>query len=525
MLRRCTTCSLKFAVSRTPSLSLRRYSVPGNHTSPWLQNRPQGTADEVYTTQTQQAVGFLKRYAKWCFIGFSGIGLTLLSAAAATHLWIERVEFAPETDQDSLKWEWDLEAERWGQAESGGTDPALGFMGRFGVRSAWLEHYWTSPGTLKEGQPVPNRVTSFDAAPLERRLETTRNFLDDVLDIALTKESSGQLSSQTVTDILVRRADILERMGTKAGLSEARYELQRVWTRLAGKGPLATRAALKLGDLNFRLGDADSALAWWSRCIQLISPVNDPSQTALITPSSPPSSPSAQRILASTLVSLSAFYATSGQLNQAQTVQESALDLLRSIQTPEPSSTPPPLPQTLHALYILHRSSLISVHHAEVLYALKNPPAQSMKWLSQAAQSSERVAFALTGLPMIHPKAPDSKIPHPPSSEEPLLPGYSKSLSMKRPAKSLLRDARRSAAEAWNLLGVLHEGKGDAKSLQASLNCYERALGWAGVGTDGTHGGGRSGDGILEVEWKVLLGNYVRVRDALRASAAAPNQK
>jgi len=93
---------------------------------------------------------------------------------------------------------------------------------------------------------------------------------------------------------------------------------------------------------------------------------------------------------------------------------------------------------------------------------------------------------------------------------------------MKKPAKSLIRDARRSAAEAWNLLGVLHEGKGDIKSLQASLDCYERALGWAGVAASGD---GRTGEGILEVECKGLQVNYDRVRDALRARANEGQEK
>jgi hypothetical protein len=85
---------------------------------------------------------------------------------------------------------------------------------------------------------------------------------------------------------------------------------------------------------------------------------------------------------------------------------------------------------------------------------------------------------------------------------------------MKKPAKSLIRDARRSAVEAWNLLGVLHERKGDIKSLHASLDCYERALGWAGMATNGD---GKTGEGILEVEWKALRGNYSRVREVLQA--------
>src|SRR6266851_6502226 len=59
-----------------------------------------------------------------------------------------------------------------------------------------------------------------------------------------------------------------ERMGTKAGLRDARYDLQRVWSRLPADGPLASRIALKLGDFDFRLGDPDNALAWRARCFQ-----------------------------------------------------------------------------------------------------------------------------------------------------------------------------------------------------------------------------------------------------------------
>jgi len=507
----------RIRIHRSPRLPV--ICPPSRHySSPWLRNQLQAGPSQTHSTSPRNAHGFFKRYATWCLVAFSGIGFTLFSVAAAAHLWIEKVEFIPESDKNCIEWEWDVEAERWGQSEHGGTDPSLGFMARFGLRSAWLEHYWTSPGTLKQVKPSSNRTIPFEdaTAPVERRLETTRNFLDGVLDIALPKESAALLHPQTVTDIFIRRADISERMGTKVGLSEARHDLQRVWSRLPAKGPLASRAALKLGDLNFRLGDSDDALAWWTRCIQMTT--SSGSSTSVTPPlpaipSSPPSSPAEQRVFASALVSLSAFYAMSGQLRQAQALEESALDVLRSIPSPSPTSAP----QTLHSLYILHRTSLLSVHLAEVLYALKTPPADSMKRLSQAAQSSEQVAFALAGLPMVHPKAPGSKIPHPPSPHAPLLPEFSKSPSMKRPAKSLIRDARRTAVEAWNLLGVLHEGKGDIKSLKASLDCYERALGWAGVAASGD---GKTGEGILEVEWKGLEGNYSRVREALRAKTA-----
>jgi hypothetical protein len=85
---------------------------------------------------------------------------------------------------------------------------------------------------------------------------------------------------------------------------------------------------------------------------------------------------------------------------------------------------------------------------------------------------------------------------------------------MRKPAKSLLRDARRTAAEAWNLMGILKEGEKDGA--EHALECYERALGWAGVAADRSGGIGEPGEGTPEAEWKVLWNNYVRVREATR---------
>jgi hypothetical protein len=122
----------------------------------------------------------------------------------------------------------------------------------------------------------------------------------------------------------------------------------------------------------------------------------------------------------------------------------------------------------------------------------------------------------LTGLPPVHPDAPQSKIPHPPSSETALLPAYHKSISLKKPARSLLRDSRRTAAEAWSLMGVLSEASDTPGAKEKALECYERALGWVGVAADGPAGIGRAGEGILESEWKVLWSNYIRAREAVR---------
>lgn len=65
-------------------------------------------------------------------------------------------------------------------------------------------------------------------------------------------------------------------------------------------------------------------------------------------------------------------------------------------------------------------------------------------------------------------------------------------------------------------MGILAESSDAPGSKEKALECYERALGWAGVGADGPAGIGKAGEGVLESEWMVLWGNYVRVRDAVR---------
>ena len=87
---------------------------------------------------------------------------------------------------------------------------------------------------------------------------------------------------------------------------------------------------------------------------------------------------------------------------------------------------------------------------------------------------------------------------------------------MRRPATKLLRDAKRTAAEAWNLVGVLTEDKDPRKALE----CYERAMGWVGVGSDGPDGVGKPGEAILEGDWKLLWANYVRARHLVKKQAS-----
>ncbi|KAF7792986.1 hypothetical protein EIP86_004091 [Pleurotus ostreatoroseus] len=433
-------------------------------------------------------------------------------------MYVENVSLAPEKDEEVHKWQWDTEAERWTGGEAGGTDPGLGFLGRHAVRAAWMAQTWGigSDVSIMNSNAFSGRAGAGvgELNIVEARLEVAQSFLNAALQHAQDRMGSGTIRPQTITELLTRHANLMERMGQRDALFEARSEYERVWAALPGKGIDAARVALKLGDVNKRLGDFEDAMAWWLRSIQLI--YNKTELPPLpVAPQELPSEPLAQRTFLSTLVSLSAFYATTGQLRQAKTLEETSLQAIRALRQPESLDSASP-PEALHALYVLHRSSLLSIHLAEVSYALRRKQTASMEWLTGAASSAERVALVLTGLPPVHPDAPESKIPHPPSSDAPLLPAYAKSSSMSKPASGLLRDARRTAAEAWSLMGILSEASKAPGSTERALECYERALGWAGVAADRSGNIGKAGEGTLEAEWKVLWNNYVRVRAAVK---------
>ena len=457
-----------------------------------------------FVTSAGVAIHFFTRFVKFSLLGALGLGFTGWTIFEGTHLWVESVELASNVDDETRRWEWHQDAERWTGGERGGTDPGLGFRARHLLRGSWMAENWgVGSATFSDH----GSLTGLNA--IEARLDFAQNYLDMAIKIAETKITSAKLRPQTFHELLLRNGAILERIGTKGALFEARSKYERAWTGLQGQGTDAARIALKLGDLNFRLEDSNDALAWWTRSLSL-SQGTQPTEGSVVPIISPsaPSSPSAQRTLTSTLVSLSAYYSTSGQLKQARQLQEAALALLRSIPSP-PNITNASPPHMLHSLYLLHRSSLISIHLAEVLFALRSPRQSSFDYLTRAAESSERVALALTGLSFNPPDAKGSGIVRTPAPGAPILPLFAKSHAMRKPARGLLRDARRTAAEAWNLMGVLNEQGGD---MERALTCYERAVGWAGVASDHS----MPGEGTLEVDWKVMWANYSRARDAMQ---------
>lgn len=487
---------------RTPSLLWRTALAPPPRRHLSRQNPPTPFIQGHFVNSAGTAISVFSRFFKFSVIGALGLGLTGWTLFEATHLWVESVELASQSDDEIRRWEWDRDAERWTGGEHGGTDPALGFRARHLLRGSWMAENW---GVGSTTFPDYRGAASLDV--VEPRLDFAQNYLDMTIKIAESKLTSAKLRPQTFNELLLRHAAILERIGRKDALFEARSKYERVWAAYPGKGTDAARIASKLGDLSFRLGDSDDALAWWTRSLSL-SQGTQQTQGAdgPIISHSVPSSPSAQRTLTSTLVSLSAYYSTSGNLGHARQLQETALALLRSIPSPPNSSATSP-PQMLHSLYLLHRSSLISIHLAEVLYALRSPRRSSFDYLTRAAESSERVALALTGLPFAQPDTKGPAVLHTPAPDAPILPSLAKSHAMRKPATGLLRDARRTAAEAWNLMGILSEQDGN---MERARTCYERAVGWAGVSSDRS----TPGEGTLEADWKVMWANYSRAREA-----------
>ncbi|KAL5490513.1 hypothetical protein ACEPAI_5346 [Sanghuangporus weigelae] len=463
-----------------------------------------------FSKPTLTALNFWYRFAKFSFIGLAVLAGGTFAALEGTHLWVEYFGIASPSDSDGelMRWGWIKEAERWTGGANGGTDPALGTKARYALRSAWMTQNWgtgaqiISDNALAQAQQSPNKA-------IEARLEFSHDFLSLALSLAEEKERAGKpLRPETISEILVRKAATLERIGSKGALYDARATYERVWdaqVKLDADAEERARLALKLGDVNARLGDSEEARSWWSQALQLASSPSDsafqrPSDmiTTLDNTSLPklperlPDSPHAQRTIAATLSSLSALLAQSGQLTDAKAIQEKGIRLIlpvliaseEGLKSSSPSSlsqessesaseetsklfeanTGKSAPQWLHSLFLQHRLSLLTLHRAEVNHALKSSSSgQTLKDLVRAAIEAEEVIFRLTA------SSPSALTSLESSSETPvhkaqLDENYSRYRTLEGPANSLLRDARRTALHAWTLSGILHENASSSTS-------------------------------------------------------------
>ncbi|KAF8964678.1 hypothetical protein BDZ97DRAFT_2005506 [Flammula alnicola] len=426
---------------------------------------------------------------------------TFLSFQEGRQLYVEHVAMAPETDHEVTQWEWDV-VNRWSSDPiRGGTEPSLGFSARRLVREAWTAYNWGLAYTPAIFKKLPTlQPSTMDQAEAENVVDASLQQTEIYMREAIER-------SHALATLLLRHAAVLEQLGDRK-ISLAKEEYERALQYFSDPGHQAF-IAWKIGDLSSRLGHDEDAFIWWTKASQI---AQGPGQPAGTTSSalSIPQSPLAQRILSSIFVSESALLARSGKLTEARAIEETALNFLRSIRPPE-SFASASAPQALHALYLLQRSSLLSIHLAEVLHAQHHPEFSSIQYLTSAAESSERVARLLTGSQIQKSSDSDTENQSTPAINiQELLPMYTRSRSMNTPANALLRDARRTAAEAWHLLGILYEDREGTKSPKA-LGCFERAINWAGTVTpDGQ--GLQAADDILESDWHI----YWKIISALR---------
>ncbi|TFK29929.1 hypothetical protein FA15DRAFT_188496 [Coprinopsis marcescibilis] len=457
-----------------------------------------GVIQETISGHAATAIQATGRFFKFSAIGLLALGITVYTGYEATHQYVEHVALKPETDDEVRKFQWDMSEENWnGDPLVGGTDPGLGYIGRHALRAAWMARNWgIGPPELhatKLGQPEETGV--------DMQLTQTLGYLKIALVAAKSRASTSNVHPLTSPELSNRYASLLERLGSKYLLTSLEY-FQQAWEGYSGQGLPSARIASKMGDISSRLHDDQKARQWWKTAIKLCQ--GRPEIGPLLQPTHLPASPWAQRIIASTLVSVSVHYAQSGKLSEAEAFEEASLNFLRSIPTPQSLATASP-PQALHSLFILQRSSLLSIHLAEVLHAQKRSPIASIQWLASAAESSERVARALSGLSL--QASPDTPIQlQIPSDNDKILSVYKSSRCMSDVASRLYRDARRTSAEAWNLLGVLYE-KRDGPTSKDALRCYDRAVRWAGKLDE-------ANEFTTEADWNTFLSNLQRAQRA-----------
>ncbi|KAF8605229.1 hypothetical protein BDV93DRAFT_521573 [Ceratobasidium sp. AG-I] len=453
---------------------------------------------ENYARPTAFAFSIFTRVAKYTLGGILVIAGVTALGVEATHQWVEHVELQPEFKDDTFGWE--SERDRWSGGSRGGTDSRLGWWARRAVRSAWIPLNWGSgdfDGVIGVGEGEAGGLNIF-----ERKFAAAESFLRGAI-----QEAQKRITDPTdpaLLELMARHAMVVERLGGRANLEAARNEWATLLNLTPPRSNQTARIAKRLGDLSARLGDTNIAMDYWNRSIKAVESAE---------PDKLPPEPAAQRSVVSALLSISGSYALQRQLEYARATEESALSLLNPL--PPPSLvriTKNTAPEQLHNLFNYHRGALFRIHLAEVLWAQssrKNLSA-SLEHLKTAAEHSEHTALLLTGTPRVHPDVPLSSIPHPPVPDTSLLSVFGTSKALKQPARSLLRDARRSAAEAWNLRGLLLEGgQGDKEALE----CFERALEWAG-GQNNIEG---EGD-VLEKDRKNIWRNWTRLRERVLGS-------
>ena len=489
------------------------------------------------TGQLLRVIGVYKRALQVFALSGTIVCVGYVLAFMGSHAWTEHYELAPEEDPtgELQRWGWNLEVERWSGGDQGGTDQGLGIRARHSVRAAWMAQRWGSflPSeidSVARSRQEDGKATSEHLEEADGLLKTALAVMYKKMSDATTKGKTANFRQGTAAALLSRNAEILELIGTRVALLEARDKYKQVWDELDKKDLESARIAMKLGHVFSRLGDNDEAISWLSKSLQLVSPnpSNDQGESQrerpLQTLTMLPKMPLAQRLFSSILTSLSAVYAQSGRLQDASAVQEIGLALLKTkadkdvdqANSPDAGIAISPS-HTLHELFLLHRASILSMHNTEVSYVLHTANLDSStKSLVQVAALSEQIASILVGSIPQRVMQSDGCSSKPVSfiSNTPLDKSYSSSKTLKKPASNLLRDTRRTVVEACIMQGVLYDSQlGKDESAMQALECYEKAIRWAGI--DGNAAGEMSqhGDLLLEDESQSLWRSYVYARE------------
>jgi hypothetical protein len=426
------------------------------------------------------------------------------------------------------EWGWEDEVQGWTGGPKGGTDPRLGWKARHALRAAWMCQNWGAGDaslSSRQGFFEPDYIAvkgmigvDPDVVRPDRGFEMANGFFDIALEAGRVRglvfpptlsvlRPAGPPTSinpiqgdPAVVDILLLKANGLERLGTQAALGQAKeiYE-QVVASTHSDSSPVhearVMRLAAKVGSLCARMGDGEEALAWWGWGLQRVglelpsrvqevkteartwlgkSP--EPEQAVLPTSLPPP----ILRATISLLISSATHLATQSHVPGAASLQTTALTILPApAPIPQPNATT--APATLHHTWIEQRSSLLALHLASTSYALGRP---ALNLATVATTRSDDVLSALTPIP----------------------PLYTKSFGPI--AKQLHRDALLTAAEAAYTRGVLLERQLNPP-LNIAAECFERAM------SLNASESGSSEPAEMGREWQKYWDSHARVKQKL----------
>ncbi|WOO86133.1 uncharacterized protein LOC62_07G009621 [Vanrija pseudolonga] len=487
---------------------------------------------EDYAAPAAYTLSLMGRVIKYLVVGGATLAVIAIASYEGTHLYVEHVVLAaPSRSADDEAYGWADENQGWTGGQRGGTDPALGFRARHALRAAWIAWEWGagdtastiakaaghyagnnsihpeirrpstpsgSVNTVDRGYQLADEYIEAAIAAARRRgfafppeLDPTRpagppavNPHDDLVP--------SSHADATALDLLMLKAGVLERIGTRDAVSHAREVYEQVLAaRLGEKHDLPVpkarlmRLAHKLGDLAQRHGDAAEAEAWWAWGLARAG-LDLPQIKASVPASSSGGSwwwpfggskaaaaeaaapqhplhtalpPPVLRAATNLLISASAAdaqTATPAGLDAAAAVQALALSLLphpKSVAIPATSTGPTVLQETWEQ----QRAALVTLHKASVSHARKDASADPLELASSAADAAEAVLSTLT------PSLPSAFTS--PSSNP-----------LAQPSKRLLRDTLSTAAEASFTRAVLLERRANlVTSRDDKIHCLEHA--------------------------------------------------